>query len=129
MTQKKSISKAERSEKVDHHLKDLLTLDGVTTAVVVDRDGFVINRRFDFEIDLDALGAQVQIVYGSAQGAAQKLGQGSTSLVIAENDDGLILFAPFGEGFILAVVADRSAMLGAVRFSVKETVDEISKLL
>ena len=123
-----ALSRAERTEQVDRLLAGLTALRGVTASAVVDRDGFVTHVRRDFEIDTDALGAAVQIMHGSAQRAAQNVGQGDTNVVLNENSDGLILLAPFGDGFILAVVADRSAMLGAVRYEVKGTVVDLARL-
>lgn len=122
-------TRAERGEQVERLLAGLTTVRGVTAAAVVDRDGFVIRIRRDFEIDTDALGAAVQIMHGSAGQAAQNVGQGDTNIVLSENSDGLVLLAPFGDGFILAIVADRTAMLGAVRYEVKSTVPELARLL
>jgi hypothetical protein len=123
-----TVSRTERAERVDRLLAGITALRGVTTAAVVDQDGFVIHIRRDFEIDTDALGAAVQIMHGSGQRAAQNVGQGETNMILCENQDGLVLLAPFAGGFILAVVADRTAMLGAVRYEVKETVLELSRL-
>jgi len=106
----------------------LTAIRGVTAAAVVDNDGFVTHIRRDFEIDADALGAAVQIMYGSAQRASSNVSQGSVGIVLGENKDGLVMLAPFGGGFILALVADKEVMLGAVRYEVKETVTELNQL-
>jgi hypothetical protein len=123
-----SISRTERKERTDKLLADLTSQRGVTAAAIVDSDGFVNHIRRDFEIDADALGAAVQIMYGSAERASKNVGQGASGIVLSENAEGLVMLAPFGKGFILAVVADKEVMLGAVRFEVKETVSELSKL-
>jgi predicted regulator of Ras-like GTPase activity (Roadblock/LC7/MglB family) len=122
-----ALSRAERSSQIDKHLAALTSLRGVTGAALVDADGFVTHVRRDFEIDTDALGAAVQIMYGSAQRAAANVGQGNPNVLLSENSDGLVMLAPCGGG-ILALVADREVMLGAVRFEVKETVSEINRL-
>ena len=123
-----AVSRAERTQKIEKLLASLTAIRGVTAAAVVDSDGFVTHIRRDFEIDADALGAAVQIMYGSAQRAANNVGQGVASVVLSENKDGLVMLAPFGKGFILALVADKEVMLGAVRFEVKETVTELNRL-
>lgn len=123
-----SMSRAERSAQIERLLASLTALRGVTAAAVVDSDGFVTHVRRDFEIDTDALGAAVQIMYGSAQRSARNVGQGEAGIVLSENKDGLVMLAPFGDGFILALVADKSVMLGAVRFEVKETVQDMNRL-
>jgi predicted regulator of Ras-like GTPase activity (Roadblock/LC7/MglB family) len=119
---------AERSSKVERILAGISGLRGVTAAAVIDSDGLVIHVRRDFEIDADALGAAVQIAFGSARRAAEHVAQGETQLVLVENKDGLVLLAPLAKGFILAVVGDGSAMLGAVRFEVKQTIPDLNSL-
>ena len=58
----------------------------------------------------------MQIALGSARRASDHVAQGATSMLLVENKDGMVLLAPLAKGFILALVADSSAMLGAVRF-------------
>ncbi len=123
-----AISKAERNQTIEKLLSGLTSLRGVTAAAVVDGDGFVTHIRRDFEIDVDALGAAVQIVYSSAQRASANVNQGDAGIVLSENKDGLVMLAPFGKGFLLAIVADKEVMLGAVRFEVKETVEDLNRL-
>ena len=124
------MTRAERSKEVERLLMGLMGQRGVTAAAVVDSDGFVTNIRHDFDIDVDALGAAIQIVNGSTQRAAANVKQGGANLVLSENREGLVLMAPFGrdDDFILALVADKSAMLGAVRYEVKETVGDLNRL-
>ena len=123
-----TITREERNERTEKLLAGLIAQRGVTAAAIVDSDGFVNHIRRDFEIDADALGAAVQIMYGSAERAANNVGQGAASIVLSENSDGLVMLAPFGKGFILAVVADKEVMLGAVRFEVKEAVTDLNKM-
>ena len=123
-----AVSRADRAEQIDRLLVGLSALRGVTAAAVVDQDGFVTHVRRDFEIDTDALGAAVQIMHGSARRAADNVGQGDANIVLSENNDGLVVLAPFGDGLILAVVADKTAMLGALRYEVKGTVSELNRL-
>lgn len=123
-----AISRAERAAGVDRVLAGLTSLRGVTAAAVVDSDGFVTHIRRDFDIETDALGAAVQIVLGSAQRAAGHVSQGASNLVLIENKDGLVILAPMAKGFVLALVADTSAMLGAVRYEMKESIPEMNQL-
>jgi uncharacterized protein len=118
----------ERSAKVDKILGSVTGLRGVTAAAIIDSDGLVTHVRRDFEINTDALGAAVQIAFGSARRASEHVSQGSTNMVLVENKDGLVMLAPLSKGFVLALVGDQSAMLGAVRFEVKQTVPELNQL-
>lgn len=118
----------ERTRHIERLLSGLTSLRGVIAAAIVDNDGFVTHVRRDFEINTDALGAAVQIVFGAARKAAEHVKQGASSLVLTENKDGIVLLAPLSNGFILAVVADQSAMLGATRFELKETIPQLNQL-
>jgi uncharacterized protein len=120
--------RSERSRQVERVLSGLTTLRGVTAAAIIDGDGFVTHVRRDFEIDTDALGAAVQIVFGAARRAAEHVKQGQSQLVVSENKDGLVLLAPLVNGFVLAVIADTSAMLGATRFELKEAIPQLNEL-
>lgn len=118
----------DRSSKVDKILGSVTALRGVTAAAIIDPDGLVTHVRRDFEINTDALGAAVQIAFGSARRASEHVAQGATNMLLVENKDGLVMLAPLSKGFILALVGDNSAMLGAVRFEVKQTVPELNQL-
>jgi len=120
---------ADRSTKIDKILANMMALRGVTAAAIIDGDGFVNHVRRDFDINTDALGAAVQIAFGSARRASEHVAQGLTNLVLVENKDGLVMLAPLSKGFVLALVGDTSAILGAVRFEVKQTIPELSQLL
>ena len=121
-------STLERSHRLDKILAGVAAMRGVTAAAIIDSDGLVTHVRRDFEINVDALGAAVQIAFGSARRASDHVAQGQTNMVLVENKDGLVMLAPLARGFILALVADSSAMLGAVRFEVKQTVPELNQL-
>ena|SRR2546423_2388 len=118
----------DRSAKVERILATVAALRGVTAAAVIDSDGLVTHVRRDFEINTDALGAAVQIAFGSARRASEHVAQGDTHLVLVENKDGLVMLAPLARGFVLALVGDSTAMLGAVRFEVKQTVPDLNQL-
>jgi predicted regulator of Ras-like GTPase activity (Roadblock/LC7/MglB family) len=118
----------DRSQKLDKILGTVTALRGVTAAAIIDSDGLVTHVRRDFEINTDALGAAVQIAFGSARRASEHVAQGATNMVLVENKDGLVMLAPLQKGFVLALVGDSSAMLGAVRFEVKQTVPELNQI-
>jgi hypothetical protein len=123
-----ALTSQERTSKIEKLLSSVTGLRGVTAAAIIDGDGFVTHVRRDFEINTDALGAAVQIAFGSARRASEHVAQGQTNLVLVENKDGLVMLAPLAKGFVLALVGDASAMLGAVRFEVKQTVPELNQL-
>ncbi len=94
----------------------------------MDGDGFVTHIRRDFEVDADALGAAVQIMSTAATRAAEQANQDSNRLVLSENKDGMVLMAPIARGFVRVIVGDSTAMLGTIRYEVRETVPELSAI-
>jgi predicted regulator of Ras-like GTPase activity (Roadblock/LC7/MglB family) len=123
-----AMTRAERNQHIERTLADLASLRGVTTAAIVDGDGFVTHIRRDFEVDADALGAAVQIMSTAATRAAEQANQDSNRLVLSENKDGMVLMAPIARGFVRVIVGDSTAMLGTIRYEVCETVPELSAI-
>ena len=122
------MDRVERDKKLDQILAGIIRVRGVTAAAMVDGDGFVTHIRRDFEINTDALGVGVQIALGAALQTSQKVLSAVCNIVLIESKDGLILLAPLVRGFVLAVTTDDSAMMGAVRFEMKETIVDINRM-
>ncbi|MBS4050806.1 roadblock/LC7 domain-containing protein [Methylomonas rivi] len=117
-----------QSGEIDAILRNLMGIQGVSAAAIVDNDGFVTHIQRDSEINTDAIGASVQVVFGAAARAAQHVGHHATNMVICENAEGFILSTPVEAGFMLALVTQRDALLGRVRFELKETIPVLKKL-
>ncbi|MCQ8182421.1 roadblock/LC7 domain-containing protein [Methylomonas sp. SURF-1] len=117
-----------QNNEIDAILRNLMSIQGVSAAAIVDSDGFVTHIHRDFEINTDAIGASVQVVFGAAAKAAQHVGHHSTNMVICENSEGYILSTPIEAGFMLALVTQREALLGRVRFELKETIPVLKRL-
>ncbi len=113
---------------IDLILRDLMNIQGVVTTAVIDRDGLVTHIRRNFLINTDALGVSVQIVFGAANKAASHVKHRSADIVICENTDGYVLLAPIIAGFMLVIVTDNDALLGRIRFELKEAVISLKKL-
>ena len=122
-------SSVDRTRQLDTVLSSLTSMGGVTAAGVIDNDGFMVHIRRDAEIDTNALGAGVHVVFGAATKAALQSDLGTSSLVLVETQRGLIMLLPLEGDYVLAVLADQTAMLGAVRFEAKMCVPELNKLI
>ena len=111
-------------------LGDLAKVEGVSAAVVVSRDGFVIeghtqNGKFDSE----AVGAVISAGIGSSQVMGNELNVGQVSQMMIEYKGGMILVNFLGENALLATVSDLSANLGNVRYQVKKRSQAIEAAL
>jgi predicted regulator of Ras-like GTPase activity (Roadblock/LC7/MglB family) len=111
-------------------LNELVNVEGINSAVVVGRDGFVIEGvASGTSLDADAVGAVISTGIGSSEVMGRELEVGAMTQGMVEYDDGLIVMALLGEDAILAVVADLNANLGNVRFQIKKRLKSIEKAL
>ncbi len=102
-------------------LKDLTQVDGISAAVVVGRDGFVIEGiTKGHELDIEAVGAVVSTGIGSAEIMGRELEVGTMNQGMVEYSNGVIVMTFLGPQAVLAVVADLDANLGNVRLQVKK---------
>jgi len=111
-------------------LNELVNVEGINSAVVVGRDGFVIEGvASGASLDADAVGAVISTGIGSSEVMGRELEVGAMTQGMVEYDDGLIVMALLGEDAIVAVVADLNANLGNVRFQIKKRRKAIEKAL
>ncbi len=111
-------------------LTDLSKVDGVTTVVVVSRDGFVIDGvTAGDDIDVDAVGAIMSAGVGSSEVMGRELNIGQMTQIMSEYKGGVIVASFLGEGSILVIVADLTANLGNIRYQVKKRAQSIEAAL
>ncbi len=101
-------------------LHDLVSVDGINTAVLISRDGFVIEGVTTGKLDTEAVGAVVATGIGSAEVMGRELQTGEMTQTMLEYANGVIVMGVLGDEIILAVVAELGASLGNVRYQVKK---------
>jgi predicted regulator of Ras-like GTPase activity (Roadblock/LC7/MglB family) len=101
-------------------LSDFLRLEGVTAAVVVGRDGFVIESAESGEIDTEALGAMASTGMGTSEAMGSELGKGEMIQMLVELEDGPILLSPLSEDELIAIVAEKKVNIGRIRYELKK---------
>jgi predicted regulator of Ras-like GTPase activity (Roadblock/LC7/MglB family) len=111
-------------------LRELTTVQGIKSAVVVGRDGFVIDGVTEGTgLDADAVGAVISTGIGSSEVMGRELDVGAMTQGMVEYEGGLIVMALLGADAILAVVADLNANLGNVRFQIKKRLQQVEQAL
>ena len=111
-------------------LRELVDIDGVTTAVIVGRDGFVIDGVSNSgRMDAETVGAVISAGTGSSEVMGRELSVGVMTQGMMEYSDGMIIMTLVGSEAILAVVASPKANLGYVRFQIKKRLPAIEKTL
>lgn len=111
-------------------LVDLVKVEGITAAVVVGRDGFVIEGVTQHEgTDTEAVGAVISTGIGSSEVIGRELEVGNMTQGMIEYDNGIVVMSLLGPDAILAVVAQPSANLGNVRYQIRKRAEAIQSSL
>jgi CheY-like chemotaxis protein/predicted regulator of Ras-like GTPase activity (Roadblock/LC7/MglB family) len=109
-------------------LSRLAAVPGVALAALVDREGFLIESAGDLVLEAETDGALAACLAEASEVVGRELGQGALVSVIAEYESGLMLVNRAGEGAMLATVLCDPTVLGRVRYHVKQTLPELSKI-
>lgn len=124
------ISTTEDEEMTDIQkiLGEFTNIDGVHTACLVGRDGFLLDSLARTGIDAEMIGAIASSGFGSAESMGDQLGQGNLTMTMIEYTEGPVLFAPVGEEAFLVIVADQETNLGWIRIAIKKNSSKIEKI-
>ncbi len=106
-------------------LSEFLKLDGVSAAVVVGRDGFVIESAVSGKVDIEALGAMASTGVGTSEAMGMELGKGQLTQMLVELQQGPIILSPLSPDELIAIVADNGANIGRVRYELKKNRERI----
>ncbi len=110
-------------------LGEFLKVEGVSAAVVVGRDGFVIESAVSGKVDIDALGAMASTGMGTSEAMGKELGKGELQQMLVELEKGPVLMSPLSKGEIIAIVADVAANIGRIRYELKKNKDRLAAAL
>jgi predicted regulator of Ras-like GTPase activity (Roadblock/LC7/MglB family)/DNA-binding response OmpR family regulator len=109
-------------------LAEFTNIEGVHTACLVGRDGFLLDSLARAGIDAEMIGAIASSGFGSAESMGNQLGQGNLNMTMLEYNDGPVLFAPVGDEAFLVIVADKDTNLGWIRIAIKKNSKRIQEV-
>lgn len=101
-------------------LEGLLRVEGVTAAMVVGRDGFVIESVSTQGAESDSVGAIAASALASAEAMGGELHAGQLGAILIEYDQGPVAVSPAGPDAVLAVVGNQSVNLGRLRIEMRK---------
>ena len=110
-------------------LGEFLKVEGVSAAVVVGRDGFVIESAISGKIDIDALGAMASTGMGISEAMGNELGKGNLDQMLVELEKGPIILSPLSSDELIAIVADSTANVGRIRYELKKNKERLMAAL
>lgn len=109
-------------------LAEFIKIDGVHTACLVGRDGFLLDSLARTGIDAEMIGAIASLGFGSAESMGNQLGQGNLRMTMFEFANGPVMLAPVGDDAFLVIVADQDTNLGWIRISIKRNSKKIKEI-
>ena len=109
-------------------LAEFTNIEGVHTACLVGRDGFLLDSLARPGIDAEMIAAIASSGFGSAESMGNQLGQGELRMTMFEFANGPVMFAPVGEDAVLVIVADQDTNLGWIRISIKKNSKKIQEV-
>lgn len=109
-------------------LAEFTNIDGVHTACLVGRDGFLLDNLARTGIDAEMIGAIASSGFGSAESMGNQLGQGDLNMTMLEYENGPVMFAPVGTEAFLVIVADQETNLGWIRIAIKKNSKKIQEI-
>lgn len=110
-------------------LVDFSRIEGVKGAIVVSMDGFPIEAIVPSgDIDLEALAAMVITIYGAAKRFGDEFKLSDTEILMSEYAGGTLLIQKLRNA-IFAVVADKTTILGRIRYEMERQKPRIEAAL
>jgi len=109
-------------------LAEFTNIEGVHTACLVGRDGFLLDSLARAGIDAEMIAAIASSGFGSAESMGNQLGQGYLRMTMFEFENGPVMLAPVGEDAVLVIVADQDTNLGWIRISIKKNSKKIQEV-
>ena len=96
-------------EKISGFIEELRRIDGVKACALVSRDGIMIGKHFDAELNEPWFAAMSATLLASAESAASIIKVKSPDSVTIHADDAAIIVMGAGEKLLVAVIVGKNA--------------------
>jgi predicted regulator of Ras-like GTPase activity (Roadblock/LC7/MglB family) len=111
-------------------LNDFVKVEGINAAVVVGRDGFVIEGiSNDGKLDVETVGAVISTGLGSSEVIGRELSVGALTQSMIEYDTGVVMMGTLGKDSLLCLVCLPGSNLGNVRLQMKKRSPDLASAL
>ncbi len=117
------------SAPVKRILTELTKLEGVKGAIIVSKDGMLVDAVVPVkEFDPEDLAASVTQAVVNLQKIGETFNLGEPKILSQEYENGMIVAGDLGDNFVL-VIADKTAMVGMIRNEIKKLRDKLKALV
>lgn len=103
--------------------------DGVEAAILLGRDGLLIDGQAGPELDADGLAAHVPTIVNAADELGGVAGRGSVAAGVFEYPGGLAVISVLSAEAVLLVLVQPSANLGQLLFELRQTRGQMAALV
>ena len=103
--------------------------EGVEAAIVLGRDGLLIDGQAAAEVDAESVAALVPSVLSAAEELGTHGGRGELATVILEYGNGVVLTSVLSADSILLVIARPSADVGHLLYVIRRNRTRIASLI
>jgi predicted regulator of Ras-like GTPase activity (Roadblock/LC7/MglB family) len=119
----------EEIARIDAILRDLLKLSGATCAMMIDKDGHLVDRTGTMKaFDVDTIAALVAGSFAATREMARVLGEDEFSVLFHQGHKGSIQLSLVGDRTILAVIFNDQTTVGMVRLYTQEAAEKLGEL-
>ncbi len=117
------------SQALKRILTDITRIEGVKGAIVVSKDGLVLDAVVPSkDVSTEEIAAAVSQIVSVASKLGADFDLGNTDIIALEYANGRVLVGDIGENFVL-VVADKTALVGMIRNEIKRQRDKIRAIV
>jgi CheY-like chemotaxis protein/predicted regulator of Ras-like GTPase activity (Roadblock/LC7/MglB family) len=106
-------------------LKQFAAIDGVSWAVLADREGFLLDASGDDVVDAAVTSALSACLTESSEGLGRELGRGPLHGMILEYAQGMVVLYAVGASAMLAIALSEPSALGKIRYFAKKSISEL----
>jgi predicted regulator of Ras-like GTPase activity (Roadblock/LC7/MglB family) len=110
-------------------LGDLVRKGGVVAALVVSRDGFLIDGVKTEEVDLDALGALTSSALLAWEAVGNEMAVGAPESLLAEFEAGPVAASPVNPDAVLVLLGNRLCNLGRIKIEIQRARQQVAACL
>jgi len=109
-------------------LQDILASPGVTAAIIVGRDGFIIESAGSLRnVNIDLLGASVAMILSGSERMGTEMSLTRFNTLTLEYHDAMVMCQPIADALLVLLSPD-SKTLGMIRLQVKKFLPDLEKL-
>lgn len=103
--------------------------EGVEAAVILGRDGLLIDSQVVSGLDAEDLAARIPAIIASADDLGAAAGRGPLTTAVLEHDSGLAIVSVLSTDAVLFVLVRPDANVGQLLFELRRNRDQIAALV